>query len=176
MVRDQALFAGGLLVEQPGGPSVKPLQPAGLWSELTGGEDYQPGQGADLVRRSMYTFWKRTIPPPTLSAFDSPSREACIVRQSRTNTPQQALALLNEPMFVLAAKSLAERVINEAQSPAQRIERAMLYVVGRRPSLEELSILTAALARYQRRNPNDLAAYALLCSTILNLDEAVTSQ
>src|SRR5206468_10789703 len=82
MIRDQALFSGGLLVEQLGGPSVKPPQPAGLWSELTGGDDYQPGQGAELVRRSLYTFWKRTIPPPTLSAFDSPSREACVVRQS----------------------------------------------------------------------------------------------
>src|SRR5205085_7125192 len=100
MIRDQALFASGLLVEQIGGPSVKPLQPAGLWSELTGGDDYQPGRGADLFRRSLYTFWKRTIPPPTLSAFDSPGREACVVLQSRTNTPLQALTLLNEPTFV----------------------------------------------------------------------------
>src|SRR5204863_4253907 len=84
MIRDQALFASGLLVEQLGGPSARPLQPPGLWSELTGGDDYQPGNGADLYRRSLYTFWKRTIPPPTLAMFDSPSREACVVRESRT--------------------------------------------------------------------------------------------
>jgi hypothetical protein len=175
MVRDQALFASGLLVEQLGGPSVKPLQPAGLWSELTGGEDYQPGQGADLVRRSMYTFWKRTIPPPTLSAFDSPSREACIVRQSRTNTPLQALVLLNEPTFVAAATGLAERVVRDANSRSDQIELAMLYVTGRRPTSGELMILSAALQRYEHRH-SETEAIALVCSTILNLDEAVTSQ
>jgi len=175
MVRDQALFASGLLVEQLGGPSVKPLQPPGLWSELTGGDDYQPGQGAELVRRSLYTFWKRTIPPPTLSTFDSPSREACIVRQSRTNTPLQALTLLNEPTFVAAAKGLADRVIREAKNPAERIERAMLYGVNRRPTSEELKLLTAALRRHEQRH-SESEAIALIGSTILNLDEAVTSQ
>jgi mono/diheme cytochrome c family protein len=175
MVRDQALFASGLLVEQVGGASVKPLQPAGLWSELTGGDDYQPGQGADLVRRSLYTFWKRTIPPPTLSAFDSPSREACVVRQSRTNTPLQALTLLNEPTFVAAAKGLAERAIGEANSPAERIERAMLHAGGRRPTSDELRILSAALRRYEQQL-SETEAMALVCSTILNLDEAVTGQ
>jgi hypothetical protein len=178
MVRDQALLASGLLVEQLGGPSVRPLQPVGLWSELTGGDDYQPGSGSELVRRSMYTFWKRTIPPPTLVTFDSPSREACTVRESRTNTPLQALVLLNEPSFVSAAQGLAERVIREAATPEKRIERAMLLVVGRRPSDGELSVLMAALTRYRQRlaAPDDLAAYSLVCSTILNLDEAVTSQ
>src|SRR5205085_12449396 len=147
MIRDQALFASGMLVDQLGGPSVKPLQPSGLWSELTGGDDYQSGTGPDLVRRSFYTFWKRTIPPPTLATFDSPSREACVVRESRTNTPLQALALLNEPTFVAAAQALAERVMREAATPADRIERAMLYVVGRRPTREEQNILLAALNR-----------------------------
>jgi uncharacterized protein DUF1553/uncharacterized protein DUF1549/concanavalin A-like lectin/glucanase superfamily protein/cytochrome c len=176
MIRDQALAASGLLVEQLGGPSVKPLQPPGLWSELTGGEDYQPGQGADLVRRSLYTFWKRTIPPPTLAAFDSPSREACVVREWRTNTPLQALALLNEPTFVRAAKALAERMISEARAPDERIQRAMMYVVGRKPTSKELAVLNSALKRYRDRGETEIAAYALLCSTIFNLDEAVTSQ
>jgi mono/diheme cytochrome c family protein len=189
MIRDQALFASGMLVEQLGGPSVKPLQPAGLWSELTGGDDYQPGAGADLVRRSLYTFWKRTIPPPTLSAFDSPSREACVVRQSRTNTPLQALVLLNEPTFVATAKTLAQLVMHEATSPPERIERAMLRVLGRKPTIEESKILTAALSRYlsqpgpnlvperrEKTTQTELTAYSLICSTILNLDEAVTSQ
>jgi mono/diheme cytochrome c family protein len=177
MVRDQALFASGQLVEQLGGPSVKPLQPPGLWSELTGGDDYKPGQGADLVRRSLYTFWKRTIPPPTLSTFDSPTREACTVRDSRTNTPLQALALLNEPTFVSAARDLAHRVIHEATTPTDRITRTTLYILNRRPTPPELEILTANLNRNLQRNPSDeLAAYTLICTTILNLDEAITSQ
>jgi hypothetical protein len=176
MIRDQALAASGLVVEQLGGPSVKPLQPPGLWSELTGGDDYQPGQGADLVRRSLYTFWKRTIPPPTLATFDSPSREACVVRESRTNTPLQSLALLNEPTFVAAAKGLAERVMREAETPERRIQRAMLYVVGRSPTTEELTIMLTAFNRHFERMADEQIAYALICSTIFNLDEAVTSQ
>jgi hypothetical protein len=178
-VRDQALFASGLLVEQSGGPSVRPWQPAGLWSELTGGEDYQPGSGADLYRRSLYTFWKRTIPPPLMATFDASSREACVVRQSRTNTPLQSLALMNEPTFVAAARSLAARVIAEAKTPEERITRAMLYVVSRPPSIHELALLLAALERYQRRGneaSDETAAYALVCATMFNLDEAVTSQ
>lgn len=178
MIRDQALFASGLLVEQLGGPSVKPLQPPGLWSELTGGDDYQPGSGADLYRRSLYTFWKRTIPPPTLSTFDSPTREACVVRESRTNTPLQSLALMNEPTFVAAAQALAKRVMREAETPTDRIERVTIYALGRRPTQQEQSILAEALNRYRQRSTesSELAGYTLVCSTIMNLDEAVTSQ
>jgi len=179
MVRDQALFASGLLVEQFGGPSVRPMQPPGLWSELTGGDDYQPGKGADLVRRSLYTFWKRTIPPPSLATFDAPTREFCSVRDSRTNTPLQALALLNEEIYVTAARALAERVMREASAPEERIERAMLLVIGRRPTNDEIRVLLAALQRYREHSAtpdSESAAYALVCSTILNLDEAVTRQ
>src|SRR5688572_6184438 len=175
MVRDQALYAGGLLLEQLGGPSVKPRQPAGLWSELTGGDDYQPGEGADLVRRSLYTFWKRTIPPPSLATFDAPTREFCSVRDSRTNTPLQALALLNEDTYVAAARALAQRVMREAESDGERLARAMLLVLGRRPAEQENGLLMAALARY-RRTSGEESALALVCSTILNLDEAVTRQ
>ena len=170
--------------------SAGPLQPAGLWSELTGGEDYQPGSGAELVRRSLYTFWKRTIPPPALSAFDAPTREFCSVRESRTNTPLQALVLLNEPTLVAASRSLAERIMREAKRPDERIARAMLYVVNRRPTPEEARILVAALDRYstphapreagisrsEMRTMDEMAAYSLVCTTILNLDEAVTRQ
>jgi hypothetical protein len=177
MLRDQALFASGQLVEQLGGPSVKPLQPPGLWSELTGGDDYKPGTGQDLVRRSLYTFWKRTIPPPTLSTFDSPTREACTVRDSRTNTPLQALALLNEPTFVSASRALAHRIIHETQTPEDRLTLAFLYILSRSPTSQELPILSAALQRHLQRTPTDEpAAYTLLCTTILNLDEAITSQ
>ncbi|MFM8219790.1 MAG: DUF1553 domain-containing protein, partial [Planctomycetaceae bacterium] len=99
MIRDQALLASGLLVEQLGGPSVKPYQPEGLWKELSD-TDYVPGQGADLYRRGLYTFWKRTVAPPLMVTFDAAGRETCIVRESRTNTPLQALTLMNETSFV----------------------------------------------------------------------------
>ena len=103
VVRDQALAASGLLVEKIGGPSVKPYQPAGLWSEL-GGADYERDHGANLYRRSLYTFWKRTAPPPFMANFDSAMRESCTVRESRTNTPLQALNVMNDVTFVEAAR------------------------------------------------------------------------
>ncbi len=199
MVRDQALAASGLLVEQIGGPSVKPPQPAGLWSELTGGDDYVPGQGADHYRRSLYTFWKRTIPPPSLTVFDAATREFCTVRESRTNTPLQALTLLNDPAYVEAARLLAERVLLAESSATERLALAFSLVLGRQPSSQESEVLLAALTRHSARfaaapeeasqliavgqlrpssefKPTELAAYAAVCSTILNLDEAVTKE
>jgi hypothetical protein len=199
MVRDQALAASGLLVEEVGGPSVKPPQPAGLWSELTGADDYVPGTGAEHYRRSLYTYWKRTIPPPSLAVFDAATREFCTVREVRTNTPLQALTLLNDPAYIEAARVLAERVLLEADAPAERLARAMLLVVGRKPSPAELTVLAASLDRHRARfaaspaeadkllavgqsRPDsrlpaaELAAYAAVCSTLLNLDEAVTKE
>jgi hypothetical protein len=191
MVRDQAMAASGLLVEQIGGPSVKPPQPAGLWSELTGGDDYVPGSGAAHYRRSLYTFWKRTIPPPSLTVFDAATREFCTVRESRTNTPLQALTLLNDPAYVEAARLLAEHIMVAESSAEKRLPLAFTLVLGREP--------LAALARHSARfagapeeasqlitvgqlhpnsefKPTELAAYAAVCSTILNLDEAVTKE
>jgi hypothetical protein len=199
MVRDQALAASGLLVEQIGGPSVKPPQPAGLWNELTGGDDYVAGQGADHYRRSLYTYWKRTIPPPSMAVFDAATREFCTVREVRTNTPLQALTLLNDPAYVEAARVLAERVMHAERPPVRRLQMAFLLVTGRQPAPRELAILSASLARHlaryegapaeaskllavgsQAADPNlravELAAYAAVCSTILNLDEAVTKE
>ena len=118
-IRDQALAVSGLLDGRLGGPSVSPYQPAGLWEELMSRQDgdnwsaqkYTQSHGADLYRRTMYTFWKRTCPPPTLATFDAPDRETCTVRRSRTNTPLQALVLLNDPTYVEAARKLAERIL-----------------------------------------------------------------
>jgi hypothetical protein len=196
MVRDQALAASGLLVEQLGGPSVKPLQPPGLWSELTGSDDYVPGSGPDLVRRSLYTYWKRTIPPPSMSAFDASTREFCSVRQGRTNTPLQALALMNEDLYVSAARALALRIMRAESDPEKRISLALQLVLSREPTPEELKVLAASFARNQQRftaapeaaakllaaesssefPQSDQAAMTLVCATILNLDEAVTRQ
>jgi mono/diheme cytochrome c family protein len=114
MVRDQALFAGGLLVERVGGPSVKPFQPPGLWEEVSVNRSatYVPDSGDGLRRRSLYTFWKRTCPPPALAVFDAPDREFCVVRRSRTNTPLQALVLMNDPTYLEAARGLVLRALS----------------------------------------------------------------
>ena len=133
MIRDQALAVSGLLVEKIGGPSVKPYQPAGLWKEL-GGEDYQQDTGEGLYRRSLYTFWKRTVPPPSMMNFDAAGREACTVRENRTNTPLQALDLMNDPAYVEASRVLAERMMREGgATPESRISFAFRLATARRP-------------------------------------------
>ncbi|TWU09633.1 Planctomycete cytochrome C [Symmachiella macrocystis] len=198
-IRDQALAAAGLLVEQIGGPSVKPYQPAGLWEEIAN-TTYTPGTDGDLFRRSMYTFWKRTVAPPTMMAFDASSRETCTVRQSRTNTPLQALALLNATTFVEAARNLAQRaMLAGGDSSESRLTYAFRLATARRPTEAELKILTAGFARhlagYQANrtaaeellkigaSPRDtqldtaeLAAYSAMAGLILNLDEVVTKE
>jgi Protein of unknown function (DUF1553)/Protein of unknown function (DUF1549)/Concanavalin A-like lectin/glucanases superfamily len=197
VVRDQALFVSGLLVEKIGGPSVKPYQPAGLWSEL-GGSDYEPDKGEGLYRRSIYTFWKRTAPPPFMANFDSAMRESCTVREARTNTPLQALNLMNDVTFVEAARKLAERVIAN-KSATGRLDQAFLSVLGRQPKPAERDKLATSLAFYKDHFASkpeaatkfttfgdskpapgieapELAAWTALCSAILNLDEAVTKE
>ena len=126
MIRDQALAASGLLVETIGGPPVKPYQPAGLWQELSGGKGYIPDTGEGLYRRSLYTYWKRTIAPPSMVIFDSPTRESCTVRTGRTNTPLQALNLMNDVTYLEAARKLAERIVTAGRRQAGiRVEAAV---------------------------------------------------
>ena len=103
------MFVSGLLTEKVGGPSVQPYQPAGLWKEIASTTDYNQSTGPDLYRRSLYTYWKRTVAPPSMLTLDATAREACVVRRSRTNTPLQALALMNDVTFVEAARNLADR-------------------------------------------------------------------
>lgn len=174
-IRDQALYASGLLVEQIGGPSVKPLQPPGLWKELTGAADYESGSGADLYRRSLYTFWKRTIAPPNMVALDAPSREFCTVRTSRTNTPLQALTLLNETTFAGAAESLAKRALAKpAQSDGERIVWAFQACTSRTPQYQEVAILLQGLEKQRALNPvNEQAAFTAVMRVLLNLDETL---
>jgi hypothetical protein len=201
MVRDQALFAAGLLTEKLGGPSVKPYQPEGLWKEQAMQDmDYVQTKGPDLYRRSLYTFWKRTIPPPMMVNFDAANREACVVRETRTNTPLQSLNLMNDVTFVEAARFLGQRMIKEGgDNPASRLGHGFRLVLSRAPSQEELHLLESNLAFHRdyfasdparassllRQGdspadpsllPAELAAYASVGSLILNLDEAVTKE
>src|SRR5262249_42193460 len=170
-IRDQALAVSGLLNREIGGASVFPYQPKGLWSELTIRGDsknwtaqfYEQSHGKDLYRRSMYTFIKRTSPPPTLSTFDAPDRETCTVRRARTNTPLQALTLLNETTFVEASRKLAERMMTEASSLDERLVFAFRLATARPPSEKELAVLRGIFNRQldvYRQDPK--AALALL--------------
>ncbi len=161
-IRDQALAASGLLVQKFGGPSVKPYQPPGLWNELAGGKDYEPDTGEGLYRRSLYTYWRRTIQPPAMITFDSPTRETCSVRENRTNTPLQALNLMNDQTYVEAAHELGKRM-EASQNP---VEYGMKAILARNPTPEEVQLLTDAYHR--------LGKWEHVASIILNLDEAVT--
>ena len=205
MVRDNVLAVSGLLNKKIGGPSVYPYQPEGLWKEVAFGGDftaqeYTPGSGEDLYRRSMYTVWKRTAPPPALVTFDAPDREKCVSLRSRTNTPLQALAMINDPTYVEAARALAERMMNEGgRDPARRIRHGFRLATARVPNRPELNILLDA-ARQQLRNyrkdkkaaaallavgessseknrdVSEMAAWTTVASMILNLDETITKE
>ena len=204
VIRDQALFVSGLLVERTGGPSVKPYQPANLWNEIAGPtttayeKGYLQDKGEALYRRSLYTFWRRAIPPPGLQIFDSPSREVCNSRRERTNTPLQALVLLNDTTFVEAARGLAARMIKEGGGSEQaRISYGFRLVTGRTPQDRELAILLRSLQRHLETyhgqkdaaeklievgesspasdlSPSELAAYTAASNTLLNLNETIT--
>jgi hypothetical protein len=198
-LRDSALFVSGLLKEKLGGPSVKPYQPDGLWEDVSveRREKYVPDFGDGLYRRSMYTFWKRTSPPPTMSTFDAPDRETCVVRRSRTNTPLQALVLLNDPTYLEAARHLADQAILAAPTDDERLTVAFRRAVSRDPDADErrvlLSILKSARLRFAAQPEQatkllsighsksasgvasqELAAWTTLTSVLLNLDEAIS--
>jgi hypothetical protein len=202
-VRDQALALSGLLVAKVGGPSVRPYMPAGVWDETTRYGDlrgYKPDQGAGLYRRSLYTLWKRTAAPPSMLLFDAPTREICAVKRSRSNTPLQALSLLNEVTYVEAARALAQRMLREGGAThSARLAWAFRVVTGREGLPGELAILEKGLlARLEsyRQQPGaaadliaqgaskadptlpvpDLAAYTLSANVLLNLDEVITRE
>jgi hypothetical protein len=203
MIRDQALSISGLFVGTIGGPSVKPYQPAGLWEEISFGggfsaQTYVQDHGDALYRRSMYTFWKRTCPPPSLQTFDAPEREFCMVRRSVTNTPLQALIVMNDPTYVEASRKLAERILTEAPaSPKERINFVYRLAMARPAKEAELKVLLGVLnqqlvrfnndnaaamklltvgesKRNEKLNPAELAAWTSVASMILNLDETMT--
>ena len=199
-VRDIALFVGGLLVEKQGGHSVKPWQPPGLWEVVSYNnvQKYVPDTGESEYRRSLYIYWKRQSPPPNMLIFDAPTREYCVVRRPRTNTPLQALTLMNDPQFVEASRAFAERIMTEAaDDPRKRIAYAFRLATARMPGADEVKVLldifNQQLAEYrndkgaagkllnigdykapQNLDPSELAAWTTIASMILNLDETVT--
>jgi hypothetical protein len=202
MIRDQALFVSGLLVEKLGGPSVKPYQPDGLWKDMTFSNmtTYHQEKGEGLWRRSLYTFWKRTILNPGMFVFDASAREHCTVRETRTNSPLQALNLMNDVTYVEAARLLAGRMIADGgATPEARVAWAFRLVTSRAPKPDERRILLSNLNSQleyfrgqteeagrllktgEKRNEvrldaRELAAYTALASLLLNLDEVITKQ
>ena len=199
MVRDNALAASGLLVRPVGGPSVKPYQPPGLWKQLATRNvtEYVPDTGEKLYRRSLYTIWKRTSPPPSMISFDAAERNLCVIERQRTSTPLQSLVLLNDPQFVEAARVLAERALREGgRTSAEGITHAFRLLTSRHPTADELDVLLAlyeeekaafaedpaaahdllAVGEHPRDgdlDAVDAAAMTVVASTVMNFDEAV---
>jgi hypothetical protein len=199
VLRDTALFVSGLLVEKQGGRSVKPYEPPGLWEAVSfnNSQKYVQDKGEATHRRSLYTHWKRQSPPPNMLLFDAPSREYCVVRRPRTNTPLQALAMLNDPQFVEASHGLGLRMLREGgDTVRKRIAYGFRLATSRQPTADEIKVLARAYEdelkafRAERSSaeklaqvgensatqtdPVDLAAWTTVASTILNLDETVT--
>ncbi|WP_435010261.1 PSD1 and planctomycete cytochrome C domain-containing protein [Tundrisphaera lichenicola] len=199
ILRDQALALGGLLVEKIGGPPVFPYQPPGIWEEMSFGKiRYQQDHGEGLYRRSLYTFWRRTVGPPDL--FDVAARQVCTVRQPTTNTPLQSLILLNDVAYIEAARGLASRLLNQRGPTVEdRVELAFRMSTSRKPNKAEREVLIDGLRRqldHYRADPEaalmlvsigesprdpgldvpELAAYTVLASTILGLDETITKE
>ena len=199
MLRDQALSVSGLLVEKIGGPSVKPYQPAGLWEEIAMGRPrYDQGKGVDLYRRSLYTFWKRTVPPPAMATFDAADRSVCSVKRQSTSTPLQALVLLNDVQFVEAARFVGQRMLKEGgKTTAEQAAWGFRLITGRTPTDPERAVLSRLLAEQKSLfekdpaaakkllavgekpadtglPPADLAAATVLATVLFNHDEAVS--
>ncbi len=198
MIRDNALAISGLLVGKVGGPSVFPYQPAGLWEESGTNQVYHQSKGEGLYRRSLYTFWRRTSPPPAMTTFDAPSREWCLARRERTATPLQALVLLNDPQFVEAARVLAEKLFAEP-TLAARLTKGFRLATSRTPSPRELELFEKMFDEQKNRfeknpalaesllkigeRPRDVrlaavevAALTVVTQAMMNLDDCVTKK
>ena len=202
IVRDNAIALSGLLHKRIGGPSVKPPQPGGLWKAVgfTGSntDTFRKDIGAEKVyRRSLYTFWKRTAPPPQMNILDAPSREACTIRRERTNTPMQALMLMNDPQFVEAARSLAERTIREGgKTPEERVIYIFEMATAREPKPAEAALLLKTMQAHaeelkadpeaakeliavgeskpdEKLDAVEVATWTMIANLILNLDEVL---
>jgi len=202
VIRDSVLSISGLLVEREGGKSVKPYQPEGVWEAVafvgSNTREFKQDSGESLYRRSLYTFWKRTSPPPLLATFDAPSRENCTVRRPRTNTPLQALALMNDKQYVEAARKLAARMLKEGGStPLERLTYGFRLTTARTPTSKELDVLQRCLQKQLEvftadkpgadklltygdspkamdLDPAEHAAWTMIANLLINLDETIT--
>ena len=201
VIRDSALFASGLLSNRVGGPSVFPYHPTGLWQEINNrpgySRTYKQDSGEKLYRRSMYTFWKRTVPPPSMAAFDAPEREYCQISRSRTNTPLQAFVMLHDPQFVEAARHLAGRMLASAGNDRERLWDGFQRCHTRPPTDQETTVLLAELKARRKQYtstpeaaeqllavgesevdpsvvPTELAAWTSVARVMMNLSEFVT--
>ncbi|MEM0926406.1 MAG: DUF1553 domain-containing protein, partial [Planctomycetota bacterium] len=200
MIRDAALANSKLLSSKMFGPGTRPYQPTDIWNivGLPGGDtrNYRQDQGENLYRRTIYNFWKRMAPPPSLEALNAPSREVCVVRRERTNTPLQALVTLNDPQFVEAARHLATHALSQVSSDDEVIRLIVRSVLSREPEPTESAVLLDSFAEFfahYSANPDDavkllavgespaveklppetLAAWTLVCNQVMNLDEAL---
>ena len=177
MIRDNALATSGMLVQKVGGPSVKPIQPPGLWDEVTGGGGgslafYIPDTGENLNRRSLYTFWKRTVPPPSMMIFDAPTRDFCAPVRQKTSTPLQSLALMNDPQYQLAAENLSNNIYKEKTSINEKIVKVYRTITGRTPSTKEIDKLKNYLDEVSGLNSyEEKKAFNSLVVLVYNLNE-----
>ena len=179
VLRDQALYVSGMLNETMYGPSVKPPQPTGLWKSVTLPGVSRPDRfvgdsGQATVRRSVYTYWKRAYPPPAMTIFNAPNRETCVARRERTNTPLQALVLMNEEQFFAAARQLADRTLAEEGTDPVRLNRAFERLTARPCSTREMTLLQTALTDFRdhyRDTPDaERLAWTMIMNAMLNLD------
>jgi hypothetical protein len=196
-IRDQALAASGLLSRKLGGPSVMPPQPEGLWQVVYSGDKWATSKGEDKYRRGLYTFWRRSMPHPMMVSFDAPSREYCVLKRNRSDTPLQSLNLLNDPAFVECAQALARRAAKKEGGVEQRVEFLFLTCLSRTPTAVEVERLTKLyeqqLANYradakaaekmatselkkaaENADLAELAAWTVVANVLLNLDEMIT--
>ena len=177
MIRDNALASSGMLVNKIGGPSVKPMQPEGLWNEVIGGGGgslafYVPDSGENLFRRSLYTFWKRTVPPPSMMIFDAPTRDDCVVVRQKTSTPLQSLALMNDPQYLMAAEHLSNKIFEKKLSQTEKIIKLYRTITSRSPNNFEINRLKDYIKDFQQTNNTDERdAFISLTQLIYNLDE-----
>ena len=203
-IRDYILTTSGLLNDEVGGASVKPYQPPGLWEETNAGGNrgilttYVPDTGDKLYRRSLYTFWKRTLPPPSMTIFDAPNRDLCEVRRQKTNTPLQALALQNDEQVLEGARVLASRVSEQASDEQDAIETMFHSILLRDPSAKELELMVdyhhnylekfrvdmkdaeklVSVGEYEKSNADtaETAALMMVAQVLYNLDETITKE
>ncbi|MEI8281291.1 MAG: DUF1553 domain-containing protein, partial [Armatimonadota bacterium] len=201
VIRDKALYSGGILVQQLGGRGFKPYQPDGLWEgasdPASSTHTYEQAHGMAIYRRSMYLFWKRTAPPPSMLLLDAPLRDTCVVRRSTTNTPLQALTTENEPAFLEASRTMAQRILSQRSDDVSRLKLAYELTVARAPKPDESDLLMKGLSYYRKKYSADpasakklisigeapvakgisapeQASWMIICSTLMNTDEFLT--